>query len=205
VKKILFTLMAVALCLGLVGGAFAYFSDSETSTGNTFTAGTLDLKVDTDPTSGVTWSDDPLPTLNSITEIDNMINNMAPGDSISGDFGIKNDGTITGVADFTLTVTADDDNGLTEPESDVDSTGGSGEGELSANIDVVLTYNGAAVYSGTLAGMSGNTYDAPSSIAGGATASWEYTISIDSGVGNIIQSDTCDIDIEFSLDQDTTP
>ena len=44
-KKILFTVMAVVLCLGLMGAAFAYFSDTETSTGNTFTAGTIDLAV----------------------------------------------------------------------------------------------------------------------------------------------------------------
>jgi len=45
VKKILFTVMGVVLCLGLMGGAFAYFSDTEESTGNTFTAGTIDLEL----------------------------------------------------------------------------------------------------------------------------------------------------------------
>ena len=44
-KRILFSLMAVVLCLGLMGGAFAYFSDVETSEDNTFTAGTIDLAV----------------------------------------------------------------------------------------------------------------------------------------------------------------
>lgn len=44
-KKILFSVMAVVLCLGLMGGAFAYFSDTETSSGNTFTAGTIDLEM----------------------------------------------------------------------------------------------------------------------------------------------------------------
>jgi predicted ribosomally synthesized peptide with SipW-like signal peptide len=45
-KKILFTLMVCVLCLGLVGGAFAYFTDVETSTGNTFTAGTLNMQIE---------------------------------------------------------------------------------------------------------------------------------------------------------------
>lgn len=40
-KKILLGLMSVLLCLGLMGSAFAYFTDVVTSTGNTFTAGTL--------------------------------------------------------------------------------------------------------------------------------------------------------------------
>jgi predicted ribosomally synthesized peptide with SipW-like signal peptide len=45
VKKILFTLMACVLCIGLVGGAFAYFTDVETSTGNVMGAGTLDIQI----------------------------------------------------------------------------------------------------------------------------------------------------------------
>lgn len=52
-KRILFSLMAVVLCLGLMGGAFAYFSDVETSEDNTFTAGTIDLAVnDENPWEG---------------------------------------------------------------------------------------------------------------------------------------------------------
>jgi hypothetical protein len=37
-------------------------------------------------------------------------------------------------------LTANDDNGLTEPEGDVDETGGEGEGELAQNIDVTVSY-----------------------------------------------------------------
>jgi spore coat-associated protein N len=107
VKKLLIASLAMILTLGLMGGSFAYFSDTETSNGNTFTAGTLDLKVDTDPTGGVTWSDGPLGSLNDTSALNDMINNMAPGDYISGNFGIKNDGSIEGVADFKVTVTAD--------------------------------------------------------------------------------------------------
>ena len=45
-KAILYSLMVVALVGGMVGGGlFAYFSDTETSTGNTFTAGTIDIEV----------------------------------------------------------------------------------------------------------------------------------------------------------------
>jgi len=46
-KKILISVMSLALVVGLLGaGAMAYFSDVETSEGNTFTAGTLDLAMD---------------------------------------------------------------------------------------------------------------------------------------------------------------
>jgi len=46
-KAILYSLMVVALVGGMVGGGlFAYFSDVETSSGNTFEAGTIDITVD---------------------------------------------------------------------------------------------------------------------------------------------------------------
>lgn len=45
-KKILVSLSIIGIVAAIaIGGTIAYFSDVETSTGNTFTAGTLDLKV----------------------------------------------------------------------------------------------------------------------------------------------------------------
>ena len=50
-KKILGLTIAIVLIVGVVaGGTWAYFSDTETVTGNTFTAGTIDISLD--PTSG---------------------------------------------------------------------------------------------------------------------------------------------------------
>lgn len=49
-KSFWMSLMAVALVGALVsGGLFAYFSDTETSTGNTFQAGTIDIKAVVQP------------------------------------------------------------------------------------------------------------------------------------------------------------
>lgn len=46
-KEILLSLIVISTVVALVGGAtLANFSDTETSSGNTFTAGTLDLKID---------------------------------------------------------------------------------------------------------------------------------------------------------------
>jgi len=51
VKKILGLTLAVVLVIGLVaGGTWALFSDTETITGNVFTAGTIDISLD--PTDG---------------------------------------------------------------------------------------------------------------------------------------------------------
>lgn len=74
-KKILFSLMTLVLVIGLVGaGAFAYFSDTEESTTNTFTAGTLDME--------------PL-NMGPV-----VIDNMKPGDQSEIVLKLKNIGTI---------------------------------------------------------------------------------------------------------------
>jgi predicted ribosomally synthesized peptide with SipW-like signal peptide len=78
VKKILFSIMAVGLAIGLVGGAFAYFSDTATSTTNSFTAGTLSI-TNSELTGATAFT----------------IPNMAPGD-VSPEYSviIRNDGSI---------------------------------------------------------------------------------------------------------------
>jgi len=46
-KKILISLSVIAAVAAIaIGGTVAYFSDTETSSGNTFTAGSIDLKID---------------------------------------------------------------------------------------------------------------------------------------------------------------
>lgn len=73
-KQIGMGVMSAALGLTLIGGGtYAYFSDSET-TNNTFAAGTLDLSVD--------------PT----TVID--IDNLKPGDEMTRDFELQNNGSL---------------------------------------------------------------------------------------------------------------
>lgn len=50
-KKIIMSLSVIAaVSAAVVGGTGAFFSDTETSTGNTFTAGAIDLKVDSKQT-----------------------------------------------------------------------------------------------------------------------------------------------------------
>lgn len=227
-KKILMSLMVIAVAVGLVAGAtVAQLSDTETSEGNVFTAGTLDLKVDTNPTSDEVWSDDPLPNINSITELNAMVSNMKPGDTISGNFGIKNVGTVDGVADLDVTITSNDDNGCNEPECAAEGgtwdpvtgcscTGqdccGLMQGELARWLNVAIEYNdGTTSYHICGPWQFGYLYGhhmvAPVPLLAGQTASWEFVLSIDSDVGgptvddNIIQSDKLTFDIEFSLDQ----
>ena len=45
-KKIILSLSVIGVVAAIaIGGTVAYFSDTETSTGNTFTAGTIDISV----------------------------------------------------------------------------------------------------------------------------------------------------------------
>ena len=80
-KKILGLTIAFMLLIGMGGiGTWAYFQDTETSTGNVFAAGTLDLK--TNDVDGVTQ------TL--------YASNLKPGDSVPGSITLKNTGSVAG-------------------------------------------------------------------------------------------------------------
>lgn len=85
-KKILASLSSVLLVAALVGGAtFAEFSSTADSTKNTFTAGTLDLKVANNLFD--TFSKNAVGTWVSPA-------GWAPGDTATGTLQFTNDGTI---------------------------------------------------------------------------------------------------------------
>jgi predicted ribosomally synthesized peptide with SipW-like signal peptide len=77
--KIIKSTLVIALVLGAVGATTAaFFSDTGTSSANTFTAGTLVLKLNGADNATANWT---LP-------------NMAPGDSVSGSLMLTNTGTL---------------------------------------------------------------------------------------------------------------
>jgi len=98
-KKILFTLMAVVLCTGMMGAAFAQFSDTETSTGNVFQAGSTDLQI----SNGGPWVDTP-PALTIASAA-----NMAPGVEVGPyDVWFLNAGSLPGFVRVNLSYIEDD-------------------------------------------------------------------------------------------------
>jgi spore coat-associated protein N len=206
-KKLLFVVMACVLCIGLVGGAFAYFDDTETSYGNTFTAGTLDLKIDKNPAGGVEeWADDVdgIPNVNDL--VGAAVDNLKPGDSADVIIGIKNDGTIDGIADIHFILVSDNENGIEEPEVGAVGENGEEPGELGSSICVAIDYNGVYL-SGydisdakTLADIS-CTDIILGNLDAGAVAYISLHLWIPGAVGNKIQGDSCVVDVEFSLDQ----
>ena len=108
-KGVLISVMCIALVVMLAGaGTLAYFSDTETSTGNTFAAGTLDLKIRDDNES---WGDGVTATW--------TLDNMLPGDSKYGYVKVDKVGSID--ADH-LEITCDyivtEENPQTESDTD---------------------------------------------------------------------------------------
>ena len=102
-RKVLISLFIIGiLALGIGWGTHSLFVDTETSSGNTFTAGTLDLKVG--------GKDDP--NIVTIT-----ISNMKPGD-VFGYYKwvLKNAGSLSGNLSVTFIITAKNENGENEPE-----------------------------------------------------------------------------------------
>src|SRR3990167_7797521 len=133
------TILAAAALI--IGGTFAWFSDSETSKGNVLAAGAIDLAIDNhsyyngELNEGTTWrvdfdlSDDPARLFFDFRD-------LKPGDWGEDTISLHvkdNDSWLC--ADVTLT--SDDDNGLTEPEGDDgDITPGPlGEGELADHVN----------------------------------------------------------------------
>jgi predicted ribosomally synthesized peptide with SipW-like signal peptide len=159
-KKILLSVSVIAVVAAVVlGVTTAFFSDTETSTGNTFTAGSLDLKVDSQQ-----HYNNAVCNLQGVWELEVGQTATVPqypviGQPCTGTWGQTPDGKdIVGEKFFNFadvkpgdsgenTISlhvinndawvcaevknlANADNGITEPESAVDATDGVGNGEL---------------------------------------------------------------------------
>lgn len=136
-KKILLSISVLAFVGAVVAGATgAFFSDTETSTGNTFTAGAIDLKVDNQSYYNSSTSPNTSWSIRDLT-VEKFFNfsDVKPGDDGEDTISLhvsNNDSWLC--ADVALT--SNDDNGITEPEGeDGDVTDGAGNGELASHIE----------------------------------------------------------------------
>ena len=130
----------VAMAAG--AGTIAYFSDTETSTGNTFTAGTLDLKVDWNESyNGAVIENQP--------ETDNPgaifdLSDVKPGDYGEATISLHVHGN-DAYGIMTIIPTSNDDVSSTEPELDAgddeDNPTDEWDGELAQNMDVVIWWD----------------------------------------------------------------
>jgi len=131
-KKILISLSVIGVVAAIaIGGTVAYFSDTETSTGNTFTAGTLNLTVNDKDGENVSFS----------------FSNLKPGSQPKVKYTIKNTGSIAGFLDIENISFESYENDCIEPEIEAGDTScatGTDQGELDdvLNLRMFLDYNG---------------------------------------------------------------
>jgi spore coat-associated protein N len=188
-RKIAMLLVSATLAIALLGGGvYAYFSDTETSSGNSLTAGSLDLTIGSSGSTKLT------------------LTNLAPGMSGASSIQLTNIGSIGGTLSMLAQHMVDDEGATWEPETGDTSN----PGELSANVDIAVfsdadndgSWDGgeALLWSGKL-----NALDDASiglgSLAGSASTYIGIYWSIDSAVGNDIMGDITTFDIEFTLQQ----
>lgn len=135
-KRIVLSLALIASTVAAlsVGATGAFFTDTERSVANTFAAGAIDLKIDNESYYNGQVSAETSWSLTDLT-IEKFFNflDLKPGDVGEDTISLhvdNNDAYLC--ADVTLT--SNDDNGLTEPENILDVTDGPGNGELANNV-----------------------------------------------------------------------
>ena len=203
-RRILMSVLAIAMTLTLVGGAtFAYFSDTETSSGNTFTAGTLDLMI---RDGGIDWFDG--------IGAEWTLSDMKPGDIVYGSVDFKNFGSIyADHMEITCFYAITDPLG---PESDTEENTSADKmaGEMIIS-KMVYSYDNIEVdclpritdANGNLAKdlydlRVGEVDDLPLPQAGIQLADISMTLQFNSGAGNDFQGDILDTTFMFTLNQD---
>jgi len=138
-RKILLSLSTIGIIAAIaVSGTIAYFNDTETSEGNTFTAGAIDLKIDNHSWYNGEYRPDLSWELDDLTgHLFFDYEDMKPTDWGEDTISLHVNGNDAWACmDFNLYNA--DDNGLTEPEESTgDTTGGPGRGELQDQIHFV--------------------------------------------------------------------
>lgn len=217
-KKILVSSFIVLVsAVVVVGATRAYFTDTETSAGNTFAAGKLDLELGA--------GTPPIPF---------SVANLYPGQTGEGRVTLTNTtGSLDGVLDVKIANFVQYENGMNEPELSAGDYGDAGDLDLSFVIvgyldvdrdgtfnagDIQLAYNGQkAVYPGFWGGIFDGHY-APVS---GNLVGWNDIMTMTAGQSvdlvimwqlpttwtysnynqNIIQTDGLSFDVQTSLEQ----
>ncbi|MDH4358518.1 MAG: CalY family protein [Candidatus Berkelbacteria bacterium] len=199
IAKSLITILAVAAIA--VGATGAYFSDTETSIGNTFSAGSLDLNIDGGNTNVVKFN----------------VTNMRPGNQPKGSYTLANVGTINGYLDLESIAVTDTENGCVDPETvagDITCDNpGVGQGELGdvVNLRLFVDRNGdgwisvgdTVFYNDKVANLPAS-FDLNEPINAGSSTKivalldWWSTPNDD-----LAQGDSMQLDITFELAQTT--
>ncbi len=181
-KKFLFSVVVIALCLlGIAAtGNLAYLEDTETSAGNKFTAGTLEL--------GVSGGGNPQSAHYTFGPLE-------PGDCGSVVYELTNSGTLTGYLDLEGVNISNDGGLLTEAEEAVDP---SNNGDLGQELEISVTLGGDVIYSGSLNDFAGS-YDVSLPVAPGEIIEMVIAWELPSGSGAETQGDLAYLSFNFEL------
>lgn len=193
-KRILLAVLSIAVAAALVGvGTYAWFTDTASSTGNKFTAGTMNLQVDNGSGYG-----------EALTAMSYA--NIAPGFDQSKTYILRNDGSVNG--DLTLTpsnfVDLDSGKASAEPANGVRNEAVDGA-DMGENLDLVVTVGSTTLYTGTLEGFATHAAFDLGSVAAGASVSLTFHATVDGSVGNELMTDSASFDAAYSLVSTTRP
>lgn len=195
-KKILFSLLTIFIFIGLISGVtLAYFSDTVTSSGNTFNTGTLDLNLDSGNTNVVKFE----------------VAGIKPGDSETRTWEVTNVGNINGYLDLHNIIQTQDPGVTTEQELTVeDPDVGTLGSLLSVQLFIDVNDNGLLdgsdtnIYTGTLEGLL-TDYDLNLQLDAGTSnylttiVNWPSSENDNAGQGDVAQ-----LDMVFELGQTAT-
>lgn len=198
-SKVLLSLMMIVLVCTLIGGGiYAYFSDTETSTGNTFTAGTLDLNLDGGNTNIVKFA----------------VGDVAPGSGGHGTWTVSNVGSIDGYLDLESVGITEGAGTSTDPEladepthADTTQLGNYLMAHLFVDTNNNGTWNsGETDIFGTNASPAAiktiaSSYDLNLSLTHGSTNYITLAWSVPGATDNRIQGDNVTLGMTFELQQ----
>ena len=191
-RKLLLSSIAIAATATLLGvGAYAKFSDSETSAIHSVTAGTLDLKI-----LNGEQPDSSYPEYAAYSVL-----NAAPGDANAQptkQIHFRNVGSLPGALYVKVVMDTNNENGIVEPEASVDNT--DAVGELGQNMLVSIDGIGA-MQQQRLTDLNAAGPVQWGTLAPGAEGWVSVAWAIPSTVGNEIMSDSATFHLEFSLEQ----
>ena len=188
-KKIIGLTIAIVLAVGIIGvGTLAYFIDTESSTGNKLTAGTLDLKPDAEGISSI------LSAGNIARE-----NIIGPAEIELRNAGSTNGSTLDIIFEYTE---------IDASPNLVDMSANLTAAKLMVN---VLNYHDASIL-GDVGDLNGNGYKdiqdlttanltGRTGIIAGETEDFEIEVQLVSDTGNDFQADGINLTMKFILHQ----
>ncbi|MEW6769869.1 MAG: TasA family protein [Bacillota bacterium] len=222
-KRLLLSALVLFLAIGTAGtGTFAYFQDTEASTGNIFTAGTMDLKIK----AGLPWEGDYTDGVTATW----TLSDMKPGDETPSKYvSFQNSGSVA--ADH-LKITCDYEiNEGTAVESETNS--GNTADELAAEMVITEMRYYNRDYTWRVDLLSDDDYDSDYQVSPGESGPkvadldgdgkvslyelksqggmklrpsgetrLKMKIRFDENAGNEFQGDTLNLTVYFTLNQD---